>query len=181
MEYYEKALEIHKLVFGDEHPDVAASYSAIASIYISQENYLKALENEEKVLAILKSGFDRKTIIEEVELNIIYLEFLLTTQMKESVFTINIIKGDSQTNIESFSGEYVVLKFADWDICDTEPLLDTISRKQKCPQLLVIMNEFGIFEYQIEGQIEISMKRIGWREKRKILREYKVWKERQRK
>ena len=181
LKYHEKALEIRKLVFGDEHPDVAASYSAIASIYISQENYLKALENEEKVLAILKTGFDRKTIIEEVELNIIYLEFLLTTQMKESVFTINIIKGDSQTNIESFSGEYIVLKFADWDICDTESLLDTISRKQKCPQLLVIMNEFGIFEYQIEGQIEISMKRIGWREKRKILREYKVWKERQRK
>jgi tetratricopeptide (TPR) repeat protein len=51
MEYFSKALQIRKLFFDDEHPDVAVSYNNIGNIYKEQGDYVKALECYHKTLS----------------------------------------------------------------------------------------------------------------------------------
>ena len=54
MEYYTKSLEIYLSIFGENHPNVATSYSNIGLIYYNQGDYSKALEYFEKSYAILE-------------------------------------------------------------------------------------------------------------------------------
>ena len=53
--FYEKALELTKKEYGENHVDVATSYNNIASVYNSQGKYDEALELYNKALNILKS------------------------------------------------------------------------------------------------------------------------------
>ena len=52
--FQEKALMIRKKVFGEDHPDVAASYDNLASVYKALGEYNLAKEYSEKVLMIRK-------------------------------------------------------------------------------------------------------------------------------
>ena len=57
LDYYAKALEIQKKVFGEEHPAVAISYDNIGCIYLNQGDYARALEYCIKALDIRKMVF----------------------------------------------------------------------------------------------------------------------------
>ena len=56
-ELHEKALIIFKQIFGEDHADVATSYSNLASVYYSLKEYTQAKELHEKVLTIRKNIF----------------------------------------------------------------------------------------------------------------------------
>ena len=56
-ELHEKALVIHKMIFGEDHADVATCYNNLASVYDSQEEYSQAKELFEKALLIRKKIF----------------------------------------------------------------------------------------------------------------------------
>ena len=47
-ELFEKALTILKKIFGEDHADVATSYSNLALVYYSLEEYNQAKELHEK-------------------------------------------------------------------------------------------------------------------------------------
>ena len=51
-ELQEKALVIHKMIFGEEHADVARSYSNLASVYNRLGEYNRAKELLKKALRI---------------------------------------------------------------------------------------------------------------------------------
>ena len=57
LEYYTKALDILKKIFGEEHPAVATSYNNLGFIYSSQGDYARALEYYTKALDIRKKIF----------------------------------------------------------------------------------------------------------------------------
>ena len=56
-ELLEKALMIDKRIFGEDHADVASSYSHLASVYCSLEEYNQAKELYERALSIRKKIF----------------------------------------------------------------------------------------------------------------------------
>ena len=51
---HEKALKIRTKIFGEDHVDVATSYSCLASVYYSLKEYNKAKQLREKALIIRK-------------------------------------------------------------------------------------------------------------------------------
>ena len=55
MEYLNKALAIRKSKLGEEHTDVATSYSFIGVTYCNKEEYSKALKYFDKALPIFLS------------------------------------------------------------------------------------------------------------------------------
>ncbi|MCK4827623.1 tetratricopeptide repeat protein [bacterium] len=52
LEYYKKSLAIRLRVFGEQHPDVAESYTGVGEVYSIKGEYEKALEYYKKGLAI---------------------------------------------------------------------------------------------------------------------------------
>ena len=60
LEYYNKALAIHLKVLGQEHPDVALSYSNIGYVYACQGDYPKALDYFLKALPIFKNALGKE-------------------------------------------------------------------------------------------------------------------------
>ena len=56
-ELHEKALVIHKKLFGKDHACVASNYNNLASVYDSQGKYNQAKELHEKALVIRKKIF----------------------------------------------------------------------------------------------------------------------------
>ena len=59
-ELHEKALAIRKKIFGEEHADVALSYSNLATVYKSIGEYSQAQKLHEKALAIRKKIFGQE-------------------------------------------------------------------------------------------------------------------------
>ncbi|MBN2607899.1 MAG: tetratricopeptide repeat protein [Candidatus Fermentibacteraceae bacterium] len=57
LEYGLKALEIRRKVFGEEHPDVAASHHNVGDALYEQGEYSEALEHYEKALAIRRGAY----------------------------------------------------------------------------------------------------------------------------
>jgi len=55
LEYHLKALDIRKLIYGENRPEVAISYMNIGSAYYSQGDETKALEYYMKSLDIRKA------------------------------------------------------------------------------------------------------------------------------
>ncbi|CAF4386414.1 unnamed protein product, partial [Rotaria sordida] len=51
---YQRSLEIRKIALPPNHPDLAISYSNIASVYDNMGEYSKALSSYERSLEILK-------------------------------------------------------------------------------------------------------------------------------
>ncbi|MDR2528228.1 MAG: tetratricopeptide repeat protein [Synergistaceae bacterium] len=50
-EYYERALPLCLKLFGEEHPDTAASLSNLGNVYYKLGDYSKAKETHERALA----------------------------------------------------------------------------------------------------------------------------------
>ncbi|MBR5493294.1 MAG: tetratricopeptide repeat-containing protein, partial [Alistipes sp.] len=57
LDYLQQSLAIRKQVFGESHPDIAASYNNIGSVYDAQGDYTRALEYHQQSLAIMKQFF----------------------------------------------------------------------------------------------------------------------------
>jgi len=57
-EYYLKALQIQKDVLGENHPDTAASYGNLGTLYDKSGEYEKAKEYYLKALQIRKDVFE---------------------------------------------------------------------------------------------------------------------------
>ena len=56
-EFYEKALTILKKIFGEDHADVATSYSNLASVFDRLGEYNQGKDLHEKALIIRKKIF----------------------------------------------------------------------------------------------------------------------------
>jgi len=56
-EYHEKALITRKKIFGEEHPNVAASYNNLGGVYRAIGQYIEAKEYLQKALIIIKEIF----------------------------------------------------------------------------------------------------------------------------
>jgi len=54
LEYYEKALNIGKKIYGEEHPNIATNYNNIGLAYYNKGDYDRALEYYKKALNIYK-------------------------------------------------------------------------------------------------------------------------------
>ena len=52
IDYYERALKIQVASLGEEHPDVASSYSNLGLAYDSKGNYDKAIDYHKRALKI---------------------------------------------------------------------------------------------------------------------------------
>lgn len=55
--YYEQARIIRKELYGEQHPDVAASYNNLGNVYRALGQHVQAKENYEKALMIIKEAY----------------------------------------------------------------------------------------------------------------------------
>ena len=59
---YRKSLDIKLKVFGPDHPDVAATFGNISSVYRTQGKYPEALEMQDKCLKICEKVLGRNPL-----------------------------------------------------------------------------------------------------------------------
>ena len=179
LEYFKKALAIFEKVLGTEHPNVAQLYNNIGFIYRSQGNYRKALEYYKKTLAIFEKILEtenEKTLL--IRQEIMALTAYDREAMKEHLFTITTVNGNTAAKQQGMDGEYIVLEFADWTINSATSLFDKNNELRGKPKTLVVMKDGKITKHYFENVIGVSigLKQVGKENKDEIVRLYEEWK-----
>ena len=179
LEYFKKALAICEKVLGTEHPNVAQLYNNIGFIYRSQGIYDKALEYYKKTLAI----FEKILGAENERTLLIRQEIMALTAhdreaMKEHLFTITTVNGNTPAKQQGMDGEYIVLELADWTINSATSLFDKNNELRGKPKTLVVMKDGKITKHYFENVIgaSIGLKQVGKEKKDEIVRLYEEWK-----
>jgi tetratricopeptide (TPR) repeat protein len=178
-EYLKKALAIFEKVLGTEHPNVAQLYNNIGFIYRSQGNYRKALEYYKKTLAIFEKilgAENEKTLL--IRQEIMALTAYDREAMKEHLFTITTVNGNTPAKQQGMDGEYIVLEFADWTINSATSLFDKNNELRGKPKTLVVIKDGKITKHYFENVIgaSIGLKQVGKEKKDEIVRLYEEWK-----
>ena len=180
--YHNRALAILEKVFGTEHPDVAMSYNNIGSIHDSQGDYEKALEYHNRALAICEKVLgteNERTLL--IRQKIMALTAYDREAMKEHLFTITTVNGNTPAKQQGMDGEYIVLEFADWTINSATSLFDKNNELRGKPKTLVVMKDGKITKHYFENVIGVSigLKQVGKEKKDEIVRLYEEWKARE--
>ena len=179
LEYFKKALVICEKVLGTEHPNVAQLYNNIGFIYRSQGIYDKALEYHKKTLAIFEKilgAENERTLL--IRQEIMALTAYNREAMKELLFTITTVNGNTPAKQQGMDGEYIVLEFADWTINSATSLFDKNNELRGKPKTLVVMKDGKITKHYFENVIGVSigLKQVGKEKKDEIVRLYEEWK-----
>lgn len=177
--YIEKAISIREKHLGKEHLDVAILYEAKSKIYISQNNYSEAREYKQRILDIYEKKYGTTSMhTYRAKFDVMWLMSKDLMLMEDYVFVANTDDGDTPARQEGLSGEYIMLELSDWNIKDTISLLDiNLSLRDKSKSIVVMKDEI-ISQYHFENKIGVqySLKFIGKKEKKKIIKAYEKWK-----
>ena len=101
--------------------------------------------------------------------------------MKEHLFTITTVNGNTPAKQQGMDGEYIVLEFADWTINSATSLFDKNNELRGKPKTLVVMKDGKITKHYFENVIGVSigLKQVGKEKKDEIVRLYEEWKARE--
>lgn len=99
------------------------------------------------------------------------------SKMKEYIFIATTIDGDTPAKQQGLRGEYIMLKFNDWNINSGESLFDKSKQYMADPKSIVVMKDNVVNEYYFESSIGVifDLKYVGEEEKEKIIKKYEKW------
>ena len=181
MEYYQKALRVLQSVYWKDHPYIALVYINIGGIYDGQGDYAQAEKYYKKAMAILKAYDETMSFVVDTENKIALLQKKKVAKdpaaMKQYVLTISF---DADINA-GLSGEYIVLEFYRWTIDSEESPFVVSEEISEESTTFFLMKEDRISRYVFTDGIGITfdLKKVGKKEKERIVEEYHLWKKEQ--
>lgn len=190
LEYYNKALAIQEKLLGLEHPDIAISYNNIGYVYGLQGYYAKALEFHQKALEIYEKVYGcEHPNVNTIRKDIVYLRYTealrintLSEFLLNYIFTATIVDGDTPAKKQGMSGEYVLLKYADWTQESTTSLFEKINEIRGYPVDLLVMKDGVISKHHFENIIgaQFGIRQVSKEERQRINKAYEEWKKQNR-
>lgn len=103
---------------------------------------------------------------------------MLKDFMKDKVWIVAILDGDSPATALGLSGEYYLLDYNAWNCFGNESIYEEMEKADGKPKDIVIMKDGNISKHHFDDKmgVYISLKKVSTDELADIKRQYQKWK-----
>ena len=189
LENYQKALEIRIAIYGETNPGVAKTYFNMGALCTKKNDYDGAKRNFEKSVEIYAKIYGEgnyRTVNARGELMHVDLTRALNgtrrefdKYMEDKVYNLIVGPKEGPAGQQGMEGEYYILEYDDWNCNKQISMFEKNEQMRGKSKTLTVYKDGAISQYHFENSmgVQLFMKVIGKKEKDKINKLYKEWKQ----